>query len=387
MHDERARYFVITSNTKENVVQSVRHGLWATQRKNEQRLDEAFRTSPTVILVFSVNRSDAFQGYARMRSPIGRPRFRGIDPFNGFGRLFDVEWLRLHDLHYREVEALRNPLNGDRPVQFSRDGQELTNSVGRQLCGLIDRHIDEPDSFRATQPRVQQPRGPSPIRMQPPQGQPPVQSTNGTAASSPAAYSSLAAAQVPVTGRSTAKIRQSSSSNSSSLDSAGNRKRRRKRRREERKHRHAPHPLTADLDKQLDFFLSLDYEDYVKWWKRFGTVNPGPLMPMGAVQTCQPPVLMASLPGSVMHPVQSVVTVAPSVGQQTAPCMQGSAAAALSRPGVNSEHQIHPMVAMHHGAPPVHPSQFHPPHMIPAQHPPPFMMPPHTSHPGIQQHA
>merc|ERR1711957_856548 len=67
----------------------------------------------------------------------------------------EVEWLRLHDLQYREVELLRNPLNGDQAVRFSRDGQELTNTVGRRLCGIIDRHIDDPENFPAPpQPNI-----------------------------------------------------------------------------------------------------------------------------------------------------------------------------------------------------------------------------------------
>lgn len=157
VHTENTRYFIITSNTKENVVKSVRNGVWATQRKNEALLTEAFRSAPYVILIFSVNGSDAFQGYARMRSAIGRSQFRGQDPFNGFGRLFDLEWLRLHDLHHREIEHLRNPLSGDRPVRVSRDGQELTNRLGQELCDLIDAHIAEPDRFGGA--RSRSPRG------------------------------------------------------------------------------------------------------------------------------------------------------------------------------------------------------------------------------------
>eukprot|EP00931_Biecheleriopsis_adriatica_P050135 TRINITY_DN29016_c0_g1_i1.p1 TRINITY_DN29016_c0_g1~~TRINITY_DN29016_c0_g1_i1.p1 ORF type:complete len:293 (+),score=58.21 TRINITY_DN29016_c0_g1_i1:49-927(+) len=222
LHTEKTRYFVITSNTSENVVKSIRTNLWATQRKNEQKLDEAFKTASAVILVFSVNRSDAFQGYARMRSLVGRPKSRGSDPFNGFGRLFDVEWLRLHDLPYHEV-------------QFSRDGQELSNSCGRKLCGLIDRHIDDPDSFPA--PRRPEASGQA--------WQPPLQSP-----------------QLPASGR------------DSSSGSEGHKSKRKRRR--ERKYRHAPHPLEDGFDKQVEFFLSLDYEDYVEWWQRFGAVSPGP---------------------------------------------------------------------------------------------------------------
>lgn len=39
--------------------------LWATQKHNEMILDQAYRTSKEVILIFSVNKSGEFYGYAR----------------------------------------------------------------------------------------------------------------------------------------------------------------------------------------------------------------------------------------------------------------------------------------------------------------------------------
>jgi hypothetical protein len=44
---------------------SVQKGLWATQRHNEGILDQAFRTAKDVYLIFGVNRSGGFYGYAR----------------------------------------------------------------------------------------------------------------------------------------------------------------------------------------------------------------------------------------------------------------------------------------------------------------------------------
>ena len=44
---------------------SVDKGLWATQRHNEGILDQAFRTSKEVYLIFSVNKSGEFYGYAK----------------------------------------------------------------------------------------------------------------------------------------------------------------------------------------------------------------------------------------------------------------------------------------------------------------------------------
>lgn len=44
---------------------SVEKGLWATQRHNESVLDQAYRTSKEVYLIFGVNKSGEFYGYAK----------------------------------------------------------------------------------------------------------------------------------------------------------------------------------------------------------------------------------------------------------------------------------------------------------------------------------
>ena len=44
---------------------SVKEGLWATQKHNEITLDQAYRTSKEVYLIFGVNKSGEFYGYAR----------------------------------------------------------------------------------------------------------------------------------------------------------------------------------------------------------------------------------------------------------------------------------------------------------------------------------
>merc|ERR1739848_204535 len=72
-----------------------------------------------------------------MRSLTGHSQCR-TDPFYGFGRLIDVEWLRLADVDMGEVTYLRNPLDENRTVGLSRDGQELVHHVGAELC----RHFD-----------------------------------------------------------------------------------------------------------------------------------------------------------------------------------------------------------------------------------------------------
>ncbi|KAF5361005.1 hypothetical protein D9756_005123 [Leucocoprinus leucothites] len=64
------RYFILKSLTQYDLDLSVQHGLWATQKHNEGILDQAYRTSKDVYLIFGVNKSGEFYGYARMASPV-----------------------------------------------------------------------------------------------------------------------------------------------------------------------------------------------------------------------------------------------------------------------------------------------------------------------------
>ncbi|VFR01924.1 unnamed protein product [Cuscuta campestris] len=117
-------------------------GIWATQVMNEPILEEAFHNSRKVILIFSVNMSGFFQGYAQMMSSVGQRRDRvwsqASDGRNPWGRSFNVKWLRLHDLPFQKTLHLKNPWNQFKPVKISRDCQELHPDVGKALCELLD---------------------------------------------------------------------------------------------------------------------------------------------------------------------------------------------------------------------------------------------------------
>ncbi|XP_024383020.1 uncharacterized protein [Physcomitrium patens] len=136
------RYFIIKSLNHHNIEKSIEKGIWATQAMNETVLNEAFETSEKVVLVFSVNMSSHFQGYALMSSPIGQRRANiwseANEGANPWGGTFHVEWLRLYDLPFQKTVHLKNPLNAFKPVKISRDCQELTQAIGKALCALID---------------------------------------------------------------------------------------------------------------------------------------------------------------------------------------------------------------------------------------------------------
>ncbi|GAB2274046.1 hypothetical protein Dimus_008815 [Dionaea muscipula] len=146
------RYFIIKSLNHCNLQLSVEKGIWATQVMNEPILEDAYNHSGRVILIFSVNMSGSFQGYAQMMSTVGWRRDnvwnQGAGGNNPWGRSFKVKWLQLNNLPFHRTLHLKNPLNDFKPVKISRDCQELPPEIGEALCELIDKEIDGSDSLQ-----------------------------------------------------------------------------------------------------------------------------------------------------------------------------------------------------------------------------------------------
>lgn len=133
---------------------SVQKAIWSTQAHNETKLNEAYENSD-VILIFSVNNSRHFQGYARMISKIGSAT---TDIWTDgesahWGGVFRVEWMTLYNLPFSETLHVRNPWNNNKPVKISRDGQELAPEVGVSLCKMLDEGAaTEPKKRKTTEP-------------------------------------------------------------------------------------------------------------------------------------------------------------------------------------------------------------------------------------------
>lgn len=132
-----ARYFIMKCNNQRNLDISMAKGIWATTLANEKKLNKAFKESKHVMLVFSVQGSGHFQGYAQMTSPIGKdksPEF-GSSSLSG---VFSVEWMKKASIPFQQAHHLVNPWNDHKKVQISRDGQELEPKIGEELCMLWD---------------------------------------------------------------------------------------------------------------------------------------------------------------------------------------------------------------------------------------------------------
>ncbi|GAA5876370.1 hypothetical protein JCM8547_003021 [Rhodosporidiobolus lusitaniae] len=68
-HFER-RYFILKSHDEADLRLSVETGLWATQAHNEPVLQQAYRTSKAVYLIFGANGQGCWFGVAKMAGPI-----------------------------------------------------------------------------------------------------------------------------------------------------------------------------------------------------------------------------------------------------------------------------------------------------------------------------
>ncbi|XP_035383082.1 3'-5' RNA helicase YTHDC2 isoform X1 [Electrophorus electricus] len=132
------RYFIMKSSNLRNIELSQQRGIWSTTPSNEPKLNRAFRESDAVFLIFSVQGSGHFQGYARMSSEISPEQCLDWGS-SGLGGVFNVEWIRKDNLPFPLTHQVLNPWNDNKRVQISRDGQELEPQAGAQLVQLWGR--------------------------------------------------------------------------------------------------------------------------------------------------------------------------------------------------------------------------------------------------------
>ncbi|KAJ7609782.1 YT521-B-like domain-containing protein [Mycena polygramma] len=118
------RFFILKSLTREDLDHSVQTRLWAPQAHNAGILDRAFRTSQDVFLMFSVNKSGEFYGYARY---VSFCLLSSSHPDRS------LQWLRTARLPFQRVCHIRNPWNHNREIKVSRDGTELEPGAGKAL--------------------------------------------------------------------------------------------------------------------------------------------------------------------------------------------------------------------------------------------------------------
>ncbi|KIJ08647.1 hypothetical protein PAXINDRAFT_88576 [Paxillus involutus ATCC 200175] len=112
-HNFPKRFFILKSLTQYDLDLSVERGVWATQKHNEAILDQAYRTSKEVILIFGVNKSGEFYGYARMSGRI-------------LGGEHNVSWASRADSPPSSISARQLQSHGTPAEPESSRGRPLT---------------------------------------------------------------------------------------------------------------------------------------------------------------------------------------------------------------------------------------------------------------------
>lgn len=190
------RYFIVKSLTLQDLQASLSHGIWQAQLHNQAVFDTAYAEAENVYLIFSINKSGEYFGYARMSSPsspkntlspvsplsltdaqasgtlitptaasatapagiVVEELARGtlfwevasapgeeagsdaqlVDaPPSDEARSFNVEWRSIRCVPFQRVRGLRNAWNGGKEVKIARDGTELEPTVGGRLLALF----------------------------------------------------------------------------------------------------------------------------------------------------------------------------------------------------------------------------------------------------------
>ncbi|KAK0629034.1 YT521-B-like domain-containing protein [Bombardia bombarda] len=139
------RFFMVKSFNEDNVRKCMEDGVWATQTKNGPVLTGAFANCRHVILFFSINKSRAFQGYARMATAPSpdTPRPKWMSGIHwDTSPPFRVEWLSRTSVEFFRIGHLRNAYNEDLPVLVGKDGQEIEEECGRQLLYEMESYVE-----------------------------------------------------------------------------------------------------------------------------------------------------------------------------------------------------------------------------------------------------
>ena len=130
--DSNSKFFVIKSFSEEDVHKSIKYGVWSSSKNGNLTLSNAFlltkEKNSNVYLFFSCNGSGRYVGVARMKTPCDENRsFEFWTQDGKWPGLFDVEWLFIKDVPFKEFkEIIITMKDGEiKPISNARDTQEI----------------------------------------------------------------------------------------------------------------------------------------------------------------------------------------------------------------------------------------------------------------------
>ena len=130
--DGNSKFFIIKSFSEEDVHKSIKYGVWSSSKNGNLTLSNAFQISKekngNVYLFFSCNGSGRYVGIARMKTPCDEERTFDFWTQDGkWTGLFDVEWLFIKDVPFKEFKDIIITMKDGviKPISNARDTQEV----------------------------------------------------------------------------------------------------------------------------------------------------------------------------------------------------------------------------------------------------------------------
>ena len=127
-----SKFFVIKSFSEEDVHKSIKYNVWSSSKDGNLTLSNAFRITEenkgNVYLFYSCNGSGRYCGLARMKTPCDDNKSFGLWTQDGkWPGLFDVEWIFIKDVPFREFKnVIITMKDGEvKPISNARDTQEI----------------------------------------------------------------------------------------------------------------------------------------------------------------------------------------------------------------------------------------------------------------------
>jgi hypothetical protein len=139
---KESRFFVIKSNSREDVLHSVKHNIWCSTKYGNTKLNQAFSEKPnhshmSIYLFFSVNTSGLFSGMAEMVSQVDFDAKSSVWTQDKWKGKFEIKWIYLKDVPNSKLKHITLPNNENKPVTHSRDAQEIPFDKGVEMLDIF----------------------------------------------------------------------------------------------------------------------------------------------------------------------------------------------------------------------------------------------------------
>ena len=144
---DSSTFYVIKSFSEEDVHKSIKYGVWSSSKNGNQTLTNSFNLAKekngSVYLFFSCNGSGRFVGVARMKSPCDNEKsFEYWTQDEKWPGLFEVEWLFIKDVPFREFKSIIITMkDGEtKPISNARDVQEVPFAHAKTMVEIFENY-------------------------------------------------------------------------------------------------------------------------------------------------------------------------------------------------------------------------------------------------------